>query len=419
MRNLLNKYLTGASMIALTFSLNTGTANATCSPMPTCEELGYNKTSCPNGVKSLKCPFDSAKLFCGDVTNCSQIGYSTSGNCPSDTAITLYCPFDSSKKRCISHICDPNLYPIPPDTDCNERKGYCDYCGNRARYLGCHNGYKLDPLTQKCVSETMYEIGDVFKNNSGTAIGIVADVETDHSTGNITYTLFATNSGMLANTWGEHWLVSSDPQDEYTCTGGSPIDNSSQSLYADKSGKTRTQTGIQQCGNKMEAMQYAANYKPSGCDDSDTWEGNQCPGKGQWWLPSFGELAPLCEHQTIRNRMVDPFDLCKVDSAISQGSLDPIWMDEVTYNWIFEVPPEMLDEFPDGYDIGEMTYYVQTEFWTSSSYNDRGAVMLDCCYSSAEDIPMEKGAEAMVLPVTKVTVWDGGEEYGDSDGYMY
>ena len=66
MRHILYKYLTGASMIALTFSLNTSTANATCSAMPSCESMGYqdDEGACDDDINVLHCPFDASKVKC-------------------------------------------------------------------------------------------------------------------------------------------------------------------------------------------------------------------------------------------------------------------------------------------------------------------------------------------------------------------
>ena len=101
MRHILYKYLTGASLIALTFSLNTGTANATCSAMPSCESMGYTQTSC-NGGSSIKCPFDTTKLRC---TSCTGHYNLVDGRCEdwecgvgqaqkfSTTCPNAYCPY--------------------------------------------------------------------------------------------------------------------------------------------------------------------------------------------------------------------------------------------------------------------------------------------------------------------------------------
>jgi len=65
MRHTIKKYFTGASIAAITLALNTSTSWAEgCTVVPTCDELGYNQTTCGD-APALKCPFDQTKLFCG------------------------------------------------------------------------------------------------------------------------------------------------------------------------------------------------------------------------------------------------------------------------------------------------------------------------------------------------------------------
>ena len=105
MRHILYKYLTGASMIALTFSLNISTANATCSAMPTCEEMGYTyRPSCTGGLTTLACPFDTnyAKCVSSTALSCSDLGYKADYHyitCP-DGVNLVFCPLDSSYAKC-------------------------------------------------------------------------------------------------------------------------------------------------------------------------------------------------------------------------------------------------------------------------------------------------------------------------------
>ena len=103
MKRMSNTYITGASMVALTFSLNITDANAasTCAAMPTCAEMGYTEYSCPNGIESLKCPFDKSKVKCISA-NCYNMGY-TETQCATDEK-ALGCPYDTGKKMCIPDI---------------------------------------------------------------------------------------------------------------------------------------------------------------------------------------------------------------------------------------------------------------------------------------------------------------------------
>ena len=65
----------GASLLMMTFYFAMNANAQTCAKVPTCEELGYTKTSCPNG-NALKCPFDQTKLFCGGECQAGDIYYS-------------------------------------------------------------------------------------------------------------------------------------------------------------------------------------------------------------------------------------------------------------------------------------------------------------------------------------------------------
>ena len=70
MKNIIKtRTLFGAGLTALAFSsILSSTAFAqTCAVVPTCEELGYNKTESEcSGFDALKCPFDKTKFYCPD-----------------------------------------------------------------------------------------------------------------------------------------------------------------------------------------------------------------------------------------------------------------------------------------------------------------------------------------------------------------
>lgn len=62
----------GVSLSVLAFSLLASTSSIaqTCTVPPTCESMGYNKTAAQCGnLATLKCPFDSSKLFCTAFTD--------------------------------------------------------------------------------------------------------------------------------------------------------------------------------------------------------------------------------------------------------------------------------------------------------------------------------------------------------------
>lgn len=64
------------SFFATTIIAYSGIANAqTCTVAPTCETLGYNQTVAEcKGVETVKCPFDTTKVFCGTVPPIYSVG---------------------------------------------------------------------------------------------------------------------------------------------------------------------------------------------------------------------------------------------------------------------------------------------------------------------------------------------------------
>lgn len=75
-----------------------------CTIAPTCAELGYEQKAADcNGQRSLKCPFDQTKVFCGG-TACSE-----------DFKLTA---------------CDSSL-------------GTCAECGGKYKYTACNSGWTL------------------------------------------------------------------------------------------------------------------------------------------------------------------------------------------------------------------------------------------------------------------------------------
>lgn len=61
----------GMSVIVLLSS--SALVHASCVATPSCAELGYTDTSCDSGKKSVKCPFDTSKIFCASpsITRCA------------------------------------------------------------------------------------------------------------------------------------------------------------------------------------------------------------------------------------------------------------------------------------------------------------------------------------------------------------
>ena len=72
----------------------------TCTEAPGCAELGYTQTASEcSGKAMVKCPFDSAKVFCGVSKSCDELGYTmTTAQCSGRKYVT--CPYDTSKVVC-------------------------------------------------------------------------------------------------------------------------------------------------------------------------------------------------------------------------------------------------------------------------------------------------------------------------------
>ena len=57
-----DSFLSSSLYMTMLFCLLSSTAHAECTPAPDCASIGYTETSCE--TTSLKCPFDTSKLYC-------------------------------------------------------------------------------------------------------------------------------------------------------------------------------------------------------------------------------------------------------------------------------------------------------------------------------------------------------------------
>ena len=263
MNKLSQYYITGASLVALTFSLNVTNVNAACTAMPTCESLGYTKTSCPSGVTPLKCPFDETKLFCGAGGNCSQLGYNVTHSCL-DGETTLYCPFDKNYKKCIM-TCDPNLYPL---FGCDERYGTCAECNGMWRYTSCISGVNYNWATSSCefVDEIEYNVGDIVYYD-GYALGMVFRVDSDYA-----YIYSFDVYFDPANSWliSQNPEAPDDPSDLTTCVGTAVAGGSNYTpqAYQDFNGENNTNQIYAACPGKVEPVDAVKDYYPYACGEN-------------------------------------------------------------------------------------------------------------------------------------------------------
>ena len=76
MRKLYKRMLQISSAFGLILSVTNSYA-IECTPTPDCATLGYTKTASDcSGVASIKCPFDTSKLFCEEkiLKTCDSVG---------------------------------------------------------------------------------------------------------------------------------------------------------------------------------------------------------------------------------------------------------------------------------------------------------------------------------------------------------
>ena len=204
-------------------------ANAECTPTPDCATIGYTQTSCE--TKSVKCPFDTSKLFC--VPCDSSFQYTCSG----DNIISGV--GESCNNKYVSCACASSDY-IFSNGEC-----ICD--------TSCKVGaiYYSDGTCSACVDNTKTIVGVVVKDNE--LIVSLASVVMPWSPDQV-------DLSALPNIY-----------DASTAQG-------------DYSGMTHTTDIVAHYGANADtsanATLYCYNFSPSGMTGS----------KGQWYLPSFGEI---------------------------------------------------------------------------------------------------------------------------------
>ena len=204
------------------FSFN---AHATCTPTPDCASIGYTETFCE--TKSVKCPFDTSKLFC--------------------------IPCDSS----FQHTCNAN-YMI---------KGIGNSCNNKYVSCECVSGavFKND----ECVCDRSCKMGNIYYAD-GTCSSCL---ETNK---NIAGIIVKDNEIIMSKPVRMAW------GGQGTDVGGLP--NTPQAnASSDMNGKSNTLAIVSAFGESATSIYagvYCNAYAPIGLENT----------KGQWYFPSAGEL---------------------------------------------------------------------------------------------------------------------------------
>lgn len=301
MKNVSKTYLTGASMVALTFSLFASTnANAAqCYNMPSCEALGYTQQAGRCGdvyseCDEILCPFDTTKAkyvntYSGD---CDAMGY-TETSCPAFTR-PIKCPYSSSKMHCVESNC--GRYSMSPA--CNTKLGTCEECEKgRYKYKSCY--YTDVAINPNCIPNP----GEIVYKNQ-TPIGIMLGTSFDEDEDEVMYIgaltmvpKFYMTDDYVNNHGG--YLAAMHALGECVGFYTDYYSDNGAYLYVDlgvdesESGFSRTRA-IDACidYNSMQRWQtatgYTLDYYPSGFAQYDS-----IVGKGKWFLPSPEEVNEL------------------------------------------------------------------------------------------------------------------------------
>ena len=217
------KFLTCIGMTIL-FCLLPSTAYAECTPAPDCASIGYTETSCE--TTSLKCPFDTTKLYC--------------------------LPCDSSFKY---------------DCNASNQIGVGNTCNGKYASCSCANGYILSG--NNCITKPNCTLGMIYysdytcstelDSNKRVAGVVIKDNELIMTTEEIQMT----------------WGTDDNDIDSLPNLGFSDANQ-------DYDGKNNTSIIVAHYGKNADnvAAVYCYNYAPTGMENTKT----------QWYLPAIAEL---------------------------------------------------------------------------------------------------------------------------------
>ena len=111
-----------------------------CAIKPTCASMGYAQTvTACNGKKMLKCPFDSATVFCGGDACTADY---TLNSCDTSKGTCAECGGKYKYTKCSgNYTLSGSVCVCHPDfslTSCNTSVGPCEKCGSKYRYTSCN-----------------------------------------------------------------------------------------------------------------------------------------------------------------------------------------------------------------------------------------------------------------------------------------
>ena len=216
--------MTFVLLILVSSTSMTGSVRAECVPLPDCASIGYTATSCDGD--SIKCPFDTSKLFC----------------IPCDTKYKYTCLGD------------------------NITGGTGSSCGGKYVSCTCSSG-EWDSTSGTCKSTQNCLVGYIYYSDKTCS----ADYDSSKTVAGIV---------VKANE-----LVMSEPTEmiwSSSYTNTSLKDMSQSEAKADKNGKSNTAV-IVSAHPDESASNNAAIY-------CNTYTGGVAGTSGEWYLPAAGEL---------------------------------------------------------------------------------------------------------------------------------
>ena len=130
-RLLLNKLVLTAALLIL--SISAASAALQCGAKPSCVDLGYSKTH---------------------ISGCTEY---------------IYCPFDTSYKKCVTARTANNRCNNFALNDCPANAN-CDYCATAYKIVGCDSGYTLKNNTFVCATACTNKISQSAIPADATAV---------------------------------------------------------------------------------------------------------------------------------------------------------------------------------------------------------------------------------------------------------
>ena len=375
-----------------------------CVKLPTCEELGYiySADKYPNN-RSIKCPFDTKKILLLDycqaygLTSCDSTsgecdecivekadgtksnsgywrytrcnaGYSyKSGECPPTEVDTskypftqgelneeigeiecvqsgqnIYCGYKScndgwylNSGNCIVHDCGSSY----PYTSC-DANGTCEECksGTNTKYgeVTCNLGYYHIENTchLPCLTAGACKIGDIYAYNSS-PIGIVFYNDTT-TTKIIALTDIDEAGDTTDKLTAIEWTGSS--YEPYSWSSGATRADYEDTAKNDKNGKNNTKKILSYITTNTlpaEAAISTSLYAPITCEI-----GSIC-AKGNWYLPSAGELYSISSNWINNGKIYAGISVCGGKQFIenyywssTEGYTDAAWVTHIVNNHI-------------------------------------------------------------------------------------